>query len=77
MKMRVIFNVLLICICIGLKIVESWDDKVLLEKVRALTLYKGEYTTGRRTRPIKQISCAGGDASCSYEPGADFLSLKI
>ncbi|CAI2176921.1 1468_t:CDS:2, partial [Funneliformis geosporum] len=47
---------------------DGWGDRVLLENVRALTLHKGKYTTGRRIKPIKQITCIGGDASCSYEP---------
>jgi hypothetical protein len=67
MKTQIISGVILICMY-GLTIVEGWNSKVPLEKVRALTLYRGKYTTGRRTEPIKQIKCVGGDAGCHYEP---------
>ncbi|RIA88959.1 hypothetical protein C1645_218112 [Glomus cerebriforme] len=69
MKIQIISSVILISFCILTFVqVEGWDDKVLLEKVRALTLYRGKYTTGRRHKPIKQIECVGGDAGCRYEP---------
>ncbi|GBC02355.1 hypothetical protein RclHR1_04590008 [Rhizophagus clarus] len=66
--MRIKSNVIIIFLCLLTFLVEGWADKVLLEKVRALTLYRGKYTTGRRHKPIKQIECVGGNASCRYEP---------
>ncbi len=70
MKIKIISSVILFCAC-GLTFVEvdGWVDRVPLENVRALTLHRGKYTTGRRIKPIKQIKCTGGDAVCSYEPG--------
>jgi hypothetical protein len=69
MKIQLIASAILLSWCLLTFVVEGWDDKVLLEKVRALTLYRGKYTTGRRHKPIKQIECIGGNAGCRYEPG--------
>mmetsp|Transcript_13908 Transcript_13908/g.27023 ORF Transcript_13908/g.27023 Transcript_13908/m.27023 type:complete len:300 (+) Transcript_13908:305-1204(+) len=41
-------------------------QKVLLEKVSALTFRKGMMTTGRRSSPVPQLACVGGD--CSFQP---------
>ncbi|XP_030274406.1 store-operated calcium entry-associated regulatory factor [Sparus aurata] len=48
----------------------SWDDgSVLLRDVQVLTLYKGRYTTARRSRPVSQLQCVGGSAGChSFTP---------
>ena len=35
-----------------------------MSNVTALTLYKGNMTTGHRTKPIPQASCIGGTAKC-------------
>ncbi|KAL7753967.1 Store-operated calcium entry-associated regulatory factor [Sorochytrium milnesiophthora] len=43
-------------------------DKVRLSDIRALTLHSGEYTTGRRSSPVPQTKCTGGDACHLYEP---------
>ncbi|XP_028999558.1 store-operated calcium entry-associated regulatory factor [Betta splendens] len=46
--------------------VQSWDEgAVLLRDVQVLTLYKGHYTTGRRSSPVLQLQCVGGSAGCS------------
>lgn len=43
----------------------SWDkDSVLLQDVQVLTLYKGRYTTARRSGPVPQLQCVGGSAGC-------------
>jgi len=34
-------------------------QKVALDSIRSLTFYKGEYTQGRRTSPIPQLTCVG------------------
>ena len=39
-------------------------ERLLLSNVTALTLYKGNMTTGRRSVPIPQVSCVGGSANC-------------
>ena len=35
------------------------SDAIHLSQVKALTLRKGKYTAGRRTRPIPQLNCIG------------------
>lgn len=37
---------------------------VLLRDVQVLTLYKGRYTTARRSSPVPQLQCVGGSAGC-------------
>ncbi|XP_026159684.1 store-operated calcium entry-associated regulatory factor [Mastacembelus armatus] len=45
--------------------VHSWDDSsVLLRDIQVLTLYKGHYTTARRSSPVAQLQCIGGSAGC-------------
>ncbi|KAI8609945.1 hypothetical protein BC830DRAFT_1051782, partial [Chytriomyces sp. MP71] len=39
--------------------------KVLLEDIQVLTLSRGKMTTGRRSAPVPQIKCVGGDACSS------------
>ncbi|XP_067886510.1 store-operated calcium entry-associated regulatory factor [Heterodontus francisci] len=41
------------------------SERVLLREVQTLTLYSGQYTTGRRTSPVPQLQCVGGTAGCS------------
>lgn len=50
--------------------VRCWNDgSVLLRDIQALTLYKGRYTTGRRSSPVPQLQCVGGSAGChSFVP---------
>lgn len=49
-----------------LESVSSWNDAgaVLLRDIQVLTLYRGRYTTGRRTSPLPQLQCVGGSAGC-------------
>lgn len=43
-----------------------WNDgAVLLRDVQVLTLYRGRYTTARRSSPVPQLKCLGGTAGCS------------
>ncbi|KAF9081372.1 hypothetical protein BGX23_000964 [Mortierella sp. AD031] len=42
--------------------------KVLLRDVQTLTLHQGRMTTGRRTSPVPQIKCVGGNACGDFEP---------
>lgn len=47
----------------------SSQDRVLLEKVSAITLEEGKMTNARRSSPIPQLECVGGSAGChSYHP---------
>ncbi|XP_067412985.1 store-operated calcium entry-associated regulatory factor isoform X2 [Emydura macquarii macquarii] len=48
----------------------GWDQpgRVLLREIQALTLYRDQYTTSRRTSPIPQLQCTGGTAGCAYVP---------
>jgi len=43
------------------------DDAVLLENIRALTFYKGQKTTSRRTNPVQQLTCIGGSAKFEHQ----------
>ncbi|KAI8911201.1 hypothetical protein DFJ77DRAFT_469187 [Powellomyces hirtus] len=43
-------------------------DRVLMTDVQALTLYKGRKTTGKRSRPVPQFKCIGGDACRDVQP---------
>ncbi|KAF9430214.1 Rab GDP dissociation inhibitor alpha [Entomortierella beljakovae] len=43
-------------------------QKVLLQDVQTLTLHRGRMTAGRRSSPVPQISCVGGNACGDYEP---------
>lgn len=45
----------------------SLSDKVMLKAVN-LTLHQGEWTTGRRTRPVPQLICIGGTNRCKFQP---------
>ncbi|KAF9307224.1 Store-operated calcium entry-associated regulatory factor [Mortierella antarctica] len=46
----------------------SSNQKVLLQDVRTLTLHRGRMTTGRRTSPVPQLNCIGGNACGDFEP---------
>uniref|UniRef100_UPI0037E7F011 store-operated calcium entry-associated regulatory factor n=1 Tax=Semicossyphus pulcher TaxID=241346 RepID=UPI0037E7F011 len=47
------------------KNIRSWNEGgVLLRDVQVLTLYKGRYTTARRSSPVPQLQCIGGSAGC-------------
>lgn len=37
---------------------------VMLRDVQVLTLYRGRYTTARRSSPVPQLQCVGGSAGC-------------
>ncbi|XP_067106608.1 store-operated calcium entry-associated regulatory factor [Osmerus mordax] len=57
-------------VCIVLQLlfvahVKCWNEgSVLLRDVQALTLYKGSYTSARRSSPVPQLQCIGGSAGC-------------
>lgn len=50
--------------------ISCWNDEaVLLRDVQVLTLYRGRYTTARRSSPVPQLQCIGGSAGCgSFTP---------
>jgi len=50
-------------------LVNAAQQKVLLRDVQTLTLHKGRMTTGRRSSPVPQVNCVGGNACGDYEPG--------
>nr|XP_020477148.1 store-operated calcium entry-associated regulatory factor [Monopterus albus] len=61
--MRCLVKAVLLFLLVGH--VRSWDDgSVLLRDIQVLTLYKGQYTTARRSSPIPQLQCVGGSAGC-------------
>ncbi|XP_041945962.1 store-operated calcium entry-associated regulatory factor [Alosa sapidissima] len=46
--------------------IRCWNEgAVLLRDVQVLTLYKGRYTTARRSSPVPQLQCVGGSAGCA------------
>lgn len=51
--------------------------KVLLKDVQTLTLHQGRMTTGRRTSPVPQIKCVGGNACGDFEPGNFLFSVLL
>ncbi|XP_026070708.1 store-operated calcium entry-associated regulatory factor isoform X1 [Carassius auratus] len=63
-----------------------WNDEaVLLRDVQALTLYRGRYTTARRSSPVPQLQCVGGSAGCGslvlevvqcYNRGSDGIDTQ-
>uniref|UniRef100_A0A671UZM9 Store-operated calcium entry-associated regulatory factor n=1 Tax=Sparus aurata TaxID=8175 RepID=A0A671UZM9_SPAAU len=65
-----IFNSLLFFNVCRILIYKPWNQEfVLLRDVQVLTLYKGRYTTARRSRPVSQLQCVGGSAGChSFTP---------
>ena len=40
-------------------------DRILLDKVKAITLEEGRVTSGRRSPGIPHLKCVGGSAGCS------------
>lgn len=49
-------------------------DAVLLSQIRSLTLQSAKQTTGRRSSPIPQLTCIGGNARGKYE--VDVMQCK-
>lgn len=43
------------------------NDKILLSQVKTLTLRSGQVTASRRTAPVPQLKCVGGDGMGFYE----------
>lgn len=44
------------------------SERVRLRDVEVLTLQHGKWTTGRRTRPVQQLTCIGGTNRCKFLP---------
>ena len=38
-------------------------EKIKLEEVKAITLHKGQWSTGRRNPAVPQLKCVGGSAA--------------
>jgi len=55
----------------------SSNQKVLLQDVRTLTLHRGRMTTGRRTSPVPQLNCIGGNACGDFEPGTERMLYVV
>lgn len=56
------------CLLVGFgKEISAWgsSDKVKLKEVEVLTLYSGRMTAGRRSSPVPQLKCVGGNAGCN------------
>uniref|UniRef100_A0A8C5M256 Store-operated calcium entry-associated regulatory factor n=1 Tax=Leptobrachium leishanense TaxID=445787 RepID=A0A8C5M256_9ANUR len=50
--------------------VHGWSpqDRILLREIQAITLYADRHTNSRRTSPIPQLQCVGGNAGCKAMP---------
>lgn len=46
----------------------SYPERILLNDVSTLTLYKERFTNARRSNPIPQLRCVGGTAGCVFLP---------
>lgn len=57
-------------------VVNAAHQKVLLRDVQTLTVHKGRMTTGRRSSPVPQVNCVGGNACGDFEPGKLFFLSK-
>lgn len=55
------FKFLMACLFIGS--VMGLHESVLLKNVNSLTFRTNQFTTGRRSSPIPQLNCVGGDAA--------------
>ena len=42
----------------------DFGEKTLLKEIKAITLHRGQLTSGRRTSPVSQMKCDGGGAGC-------------
>ena len=60
--------------CLAKKSYDKSKDAVLLSKVRSLTLQFEKLTSGRRSSPIPQLTCIGGNARGKYE--VDVMQCK-
>ncbi|KAJ8000967.1 hypothetical protein DPEC_G00185880 [Dallia pectoralis] len=57
----------ILLLCFSFAHINSWNEgpgSVLIRDVQVLTLYKGKYTTARRSSPVPQLQCTGGSAGC-------------
>lgn len=63
MKIQYLSFVYLVLAICCLSATNAKKDKVRLEKVSTLTLNADQWTSGRRSSPIKQMQCVGGYCS--------------
>ncbi|KAH7727209.1 7 transmembrane protein 66 [Aphelenchoides avenae] len=61
-KLILLFSITLLKLCAG------QQGRVLLRDVQALTLRRGDHTTGRRSSPVPQLQCVGGTAKGQFAP---------
>lgn len=54
--------IILILFASNLNYIYAYNDAVLLGNIEVLTFQKGSYTTFRRTLPVSQLICIGGNA---------------
>ncbi|CAD5211510.1 unnamed protein product [Bursaphelenchus okinawaensis] len=64
MKKIVVLIVLLLYCFIAIEA----HQRVLLRDLSAVTLRRGDYTTGRRSSPVPQLQCVGGTARGKFTP---------
>lgn len=64
------FSALLLALLSGLNLTHALrkpSDSVLLSKISSLTLRSGQKTSARRSSPIPQLQCSGGNARGLYD----------
>eukprot|EP01090_Pellita_catalonica_P012961 TRINITY_DN2969_c0_g1_i2.p1 TRINITY_DN2969_c0_g1~~TRINITY_DN2969_c0_g1_i2.p1 ORF type:complete len:344 (+),score=18.31 TRINITY_DN2969_c0_g1_i2:43-1074(+) len=59
---------ILVVFCICWSCYGSYDERVRLTDVTALTLHYGKQTNGRRSSPVPQLKCVGGSARSEWAP---------
>lgn len=65
-KISLILLVVLLCLLSYSN--ASKKNKIKLRDVQVITLHHGQWTTGRRTRPVPQLQCIGGTNRCKFLP---------
>jgi hypothetical protein len=52
-------------------------QKVKLTDVETLTLYRGKMTQSRRSKPVPQLNCVGGDACGIAEAEPEVMQVLL
>lgn len=60
-----LFALLTLLICVT---DASQKTRIKLRDIDVITLRHGQWTTGRRTRPVPQLACIGGTNRCKFLP---------
>ena len=66
--MKFLFLCLAVIVTFAIESSDGKKDRIKLKDIQVLTLHHGQWTTGRRTRPVPQLQCIGGTAMCKTLP---------